>query len=129
MEYNTILLPQNFTDFKFGNDIIHTGIVKHSTGLDPYLKTREEMIHQSLNIGGTPQHMYIISDDEPKNGDKVIADNSVWDFKDETGFGSAPMPYWANKKTCKKIESTTDKKLGLPVIEKSDIEWYLNFLK
>jgi hypothetical protein len=60
---------------------------------------------------------YVVSDDIPQNGDWVLTENyGVWEFKDETGGGSAPLPYWANKKTCKKIVATTDKSLGLPLI-------------
>lgn len=53
---------------------------------------------------------YFISLTEvPQNGDLVFADGyGVWEFKDETGHGSAPMPYWANKNTCKKILVTPD---------------------
>lgn len=37
---------------------------------------------------------YLISDETPVNGDLVLTDNyGVWEFKDETGFSSAPMPY------------------------------------
>lgn len=51
---------------------------------------------------------YLISDEEPKNYDLVLTDNyGVWVFKDETGQGSAPMPYWANKKACKKLIEIT----------------------
>jgi len=54
---------------------------------------------------------YITSDETPKNGDLVLTDNyGVWEFRDDTGKGSAPMPFWANKNTCKKlIEYVTDK--------------------
>ena len=46
---------------------------------------------------------YIVTDDEPQNGDMVLTNNyGVWEFRDE-GSGNAPMPYWANKYTCKKI--------------------------
>lgn len=46
---------------------------------------------------------YRISDEEPKNGDLVTTEKyGVWEFRDE-GAGSAPLPYWANKKTCKKL--------------------------
>lgn len=49
---------------------------------------------------------YKISDETPQNGDLVLTNGyGVWIFKDETGFGSAPMPYWANRKTCKKLTS------------------------
>lgn len=46
---------------------------------------------------------YQVSNEEPVNGDLVLTDNyGVWEFKDE-GWGSAPLPYWANKNTCKKM--------------------------
>ena len=47
--------------------------------------------------------LYLVVDDTPKNGDLVTTNHGVWEFRDETGTGSAPMPYWANRKTCKKI--------------------------
>ena len=46
---------------------------------------------------------YQLSSEEPANGDLVLTDNyGVWIFKDEGG-GTAPLPYWANKNTCKKM--------------------------
>ena len=40
-------------------------------------------------------------DREARNGDLVMTKaHGLWEFLDETGKGSAPMPYWANKKTC-----------------------------
>jgi hypothetical protein len=58
-----------------------------------------------MRVGETVRHEgveYAISDQSPKNGDLVITEKyGVWTFKDETGTGSAPMPYWANKNTCK----------------------------
>ena len=60
---------------------------------------------------------YIVSDNLPQNGDWVMTENyGVWEFRDETGQGSAPLPYWANKKTCKKIMASTNKSLGLPML-------------
>ena len=62
-------------------------------------------------------YYYVINDDEPQNGDMVMTEKyGVWEFRDETGYGSAPMPYWANRNACKKIIATTDKSLGLPMI-------------
>ena len=47
---------------------------------------------------------YLVSEQVPQNGDLVLTEKyDVWEFRDETGFGSAPMPYWANKKACKKL--------------------------
>ena len=46
---------------------------------------------------------FMVTDEEAKNGDMVVTDKyGVWEFKDE-GSGNAPIPYWANKYTCKKI--------------------------
>ena len=62
-------------------------------------------------------HYYIVSDDIPQNGDWVMTENyGVWKFRDDTGYSTAPMPYWANRHACKKIVATTDKSLGLPMI-------------
>jgi hypothetical protein len=74
---------------------------------------------ESLNVKPISHntHLYFISDEIPKNGDKVYTEKyGVWEFKDETGCGSAPMPYWANKNTCKKIMASTDKSLSVPLI-------------
>ena len=47
---------------------------------------------------------YIISDEKPENWDLVLTENyGVWIFNDITGSGSAPLPYWANKNTGKKL--------------------------
>lgn len=47
---------------------------------------------------------YTVTNEIPKNGDLVITDNyGVWIFMDETGHGSAPLPYWANKNACMKL--------------------------
>lgn len=59
-------------------------------------------------------YAYVLSDEEPQNGDWVLTENyGVWEFRDETGGGSAPLPYWANNKTCKKIVATDDKSLHM----------------
>jgi hypothetical protein len=63
-------------------------------------------------------YYYVVSDDLPQNGDKVMTENyGVWEFRDETGHGTAPLPYWANNKTCKKIVASNDKSLGLPMLK------------
>jgi hypothetical protein len=57
-------------------------------------------------------HAYVLTDDEPQNGDWVLTEKyGVWEFRDETGYATAPMPYWANKHACKKIIATDDKSL------------------
>lgn len=44
--------------------------------------------------------IYTVTDEAPKTGDQVLTDNyGVWIFHD----GPAPLPYWCNAKTCKKI--------------------------
>ena len=71
--------------------------------------------------GFVPQHLYFTSNEEAKDGDLVIPDypynNSVWKFKE----APCPLPYWGNKKTCKKIIASTDVYLGCPEGEKSTI--------
>lgn len=52
-------------------------------------------------------NIFTVSDEKVENNDKVFAssegiDFGVWTFFDEGG-GTAPMPFWANRKTCKKI--------------------------
>jgi hypothetical protein len=54
------------------------------------------------------QEIYITSDEEIKEGDKVLAsDNTVWEFRTKP----SPIPYWTNPTTCKKIVATTNPKL------------------
>lgn len=63
----------------------------------------ERMSFKTIMIEHNNQ-TYKVSDLEPQNGDLVLTEQyGVWIFRDDTGFGSAPMPYWANKKTCKKL--------------------------
>jgi len=46
--------------------------------------------------------LYTVTDELPKTGDQVLTTNyGVWTFHE----GSAPLPYWCNPKTCKKIVS------------------------
>jgi len=53
---------------------------------------------------------YIVSNEEPENGDLVLTNNyGVWEFRNNAPHSVrhkvcyAPMPYWANKNTCKKL--------------------------
>jgi len=70
-------------------------------------------------------YFYFISNETPENGDMVYTEKyGVWEFKDETGQGSAPMPYWANKNACKKIIASTDRHLHLPLIPHTFIAMY-----
>lgn len=55
---------------------------------------------------------YIVTNEEPQNGDLVLTDlYGVWVFRNDAPPNSkvcyAPMPYWANKKSCRKIVSVT----------------------
>lgn len=56
----------------------------------------KEIIHE--------EQKYIVSNEIPINGDLVLTEKyGVWEFKDETGHGSVPLPYWANINACKKL--------------------------
>jgi len=53
---------------------------------------------------------YKVSDEEPQNGDLVLTNKyGIWEFRNYAPNNSnacyAPMPYWANKNTCKKLIS------------------------
>lgn len=73
-------------------------------------------------------HLYFISEEKPKNGNMVLTENyGVWEFWDDTGKGSAPLPYWANNKTCKKIIASTDKTLGVPLISDIFVKEYQTY--
>lgn len=64
------------------------------------MKLKNFTINQIINHNGKS---YIITDDEPMNGDLVITDDyGVWEYKNENG--SAPLPYWSNKDACMKLK-------------------------
>jgi len=55
---------------------------------------------------------YLISDERPENYDLVLTEKyGVWTFRDDTGFSTAPMPYWANRHACKKLILIEDGKI------------------
>jgi len=66
-----------------------------------------------MTEGTTIQHegkSYKVSADEPQNGDLVLTNNyGVWKFRNDAPHSVrnrvcyAPLPYWANKNTCKKL--------------------------
>lgn len=124
LKTNVVMLPQEFKDWKSGTDIIHTGIVLHGSGLDPYLDEKEEMIHQVLEIGGNPQHLYLTSSRKIKENTNTFKEgfNGDWYYNsiyksiqqigDITSFDF-------------KIEATTNPELKLPLIPQSFIEEYV----
>jgi hypothetical protein len=79
----------------------------------------------------TPQHLYILSDDEINDGDWIFVDyyhrtesykdKGIWRFKKP----SCPMPYWGNTRFAKKIIATTDPFLNLPSPSQSFIDKYV----
>jgi hypothetical protein len=43
---------------------------------------------------------YLVSNEKPKTGDLVITEKyGIWLFHE----GTAPIPYWCNPNTCKKL--------------------------
>lgn len=119
-----VLHPQDFTDYKYGYDIVHTGIVIHPSGIDPYLATKEEMVHQVLNIGGTPQHLSLCSTLPIKVGSIVLHERGWIGKVREEKYNDLPEVEvdWFGKEAetaasrtsliyIKKIEFTTDPKL------------------
>lgn len=91
-----------------------SGVMLHGSGYDmiPNLNDKPEWINSILNIGGTPMHLYLVSNNKIKSNEgKVMGDwayNSMYSniFQmngDITSFD------W-------KIEATTNRNLGLPDI-------------
>jgi len=71
-------------------------------------KTNKEI--KIINSKGE-SHKYVISNDEAKDGDRVIVDGRIFEFKDKNRTGSPSIEYWTDKNTCKKIIATTDENL------------------
>lgn len=69
--------------------------------------------HPNQKDEATPQHLYILSDDEIKNGDHVCPVNyqGIWVFQK----APCPMPYWGNDKACKKIIASTNSSLSVEI--------------
>lgn len=71
--------------------------------------------HSSTPAGLQPQHLYLVSDREIKEGDKYITyDNTICER-----YASIPL------EGSRKVEATTDKSLGLSLIPQSFIEEYV----
>ena len=74
----------------------------------------------------TYQHLYILSDEEIKEGDWVIPNdknyaNRPWKYSP----APCPMPYWGCADNCKKIIATTDKSPGLPSPSPEFVQAYI----
>lgn len=100
-ECNVIILPTNKP----------TNVVLHNTGLDSYHNTIESAFNAVENIGGQYQHLYIASNDEIKEGNYYIANNTV--FKADIKFDRGNNP---NIHKYPKIIATTDKSLTIKCI-------------
>jgi len=68
------------------------------------------------------QHLYILSDEIPNEGDWCLNsyDNQIWQYR----TSPCPLPYWGNKDTLTKIIATTDTSLGLPQPSQEFLELY-----
>ena len=68
------------------------------------------------------QHLYILSDEEIKEGDIILTkEYGVWEYRK----APCPLPYWGNSNGCKKIIATTDSSLNLPSISQSFVKKYI----
>lgn len=72
-----------------------------------HIESGGRMIRFNSSISPTSNyHLYIISDDEIKEGDIILTkDYGVWEFRK----APCPLPYWGNTDGCKKIIASTDK--------------------
>jgi len=117
-----LVMQENFYD-KYDKGILDiTGIMNHTSGLDPYSTDEIRWIHAML-IGGTPQHLCLTSDEDIEKGDYFLLSNGVtleWHvLKAMNGINVH------DGKTHKRIVATTDKSLSLPIISAEDVQWYL----
>ncbi len=97
-----IILPTEIHDTSV---TIDSGIILHSTGLDPYHHYDSERFRAVHVIGGVPQHLYIAVDGSIEDGnwklntEKKVVQHKKGDF----------LPHYGNKHL--KIIATTDKSL------------------
>ena len=94
----------------------YTGIIRHSSGLDPYLN-EADFKNAWEKIGGTAQHLHLISKRNPVKGDFITDGRTVYPV-DIVLDGYIGLY---------KIEASTDKSLGVASIPKPFIESILDF--
>ena len=111
MAFQTVkvtILPANEVKGDFSKERIYPCLLKYSWMFDE--EETGKLIYSDSNIR-TPtqlQHLYIISDDEIKEGDWFIdlKDNTIWQNKAKENMRKSIFP------ECKKIISTTDSSLS-----------------
>ena len=93
--------------------LIHEGTYRRHMYWNKHYMTQEYLRNENL----TSHHLYIISDEEIKEGDWILTkDYGIWQYKP----APCPLPYWGNKNECKKIIATTDK-LVIDVFSKDEL--------
>jgi hypothetical protein len=106
---SAIILPQE-------KNIQYTGIVKHSTGLDPFLGERD-FYHQINEIGGTAQHMYLLSARDIECGDLISDGKSLFQVGDVLADEYIGLY---------KVEASSDSSINKPIIPVDFIELMIN---
>ena len=125
-----------------------TGIVLHGSGLDPFYNTNKnlgyhEAVYAVNNIGGTYQHLYITDDSKIGEGDWFINETNSYiglglcqvtssregssklkTPKSDSHFVAASIKYLQKEDGFRKIIASTDKSLGLPMIQQDFIKQY-----
>jgi hypothetical protein len=121
---NVVMLPTN-EEIKIGNIIQCSN--PHSSRVKGWKNKLSTAAYNENEYSGDewkPRHLYILSNENPNDGDKVIPDepynDAVWEFRK----APCPLPYWGNENACKKIIASTDKSLKLPEPSNSFIGKY-----
>ena len=112
-----VMLPSNEVKGDFSKERIYPCLLKHSWMFDKEEKGKLIFADSNIRTPTQLQNLYIISDDEIKEGDYYIIDdipellkNNGLKFIDDY---------------CKKVIATTDTSLGLPQPSKQFIEKYI----
>ena len=91
LKRQVVMLPTNQRAVNKGDIVLNSG---HSM----FIASNDMRPNTAISDYYKSQHLYILSDEEIKEGDWVIP---------------SPMPYWGCADNCKKIIATTDKSLNL----------------
>ncbi len=107
-----VMLPQqDYFDLAEKGQVNISGIILHGSGFDYYTTMPDQWLNSILNIGGTPQHLYFISERQPEPGEWCICLNG----DGSNNLQKTIVKYEPTTSGAKyKIEATTDKTLNFP---------------
>ena len=119
-----VMLPTNEVKGDFSKERIYPCLLKHSWMFDKEEKGKLIFADSNIRTPTQLQNLYIISDDEIKEGDWCFDNrfNDVFQFNNAAGL---KIYKEKNSKFLFKIIATTDSSLGLPQPSQQFIEKYI----